>query len=78
MIEYILSYVTKGQKGMSIMMEHEFGDAKHGNMDLKESVHMGNVFLNGVEMSRSCIFASEVANDIHDKGNNIYKCISIS
>ena len=35
----ILSYVTKGQKGMNIMMEHACEDAKHGNMDLKESVH---------------------------------------
>ena len=43
MNEYILSYVTKGQKGMSIMMEHACEDAKHGNMDLKESVyHMVN------------------------------------
>ena len=53
MIEYILSYVTKGQKGISIMMGHACEDAKHGNMDLKESVHhMGNVFLNGVETSQ--------------------------
>ena len=51
--EYILSYVTKDQKGMSIMMEHACEDAKHGNMDLKESVsHIGNVFLNGVETSQ--------------------------
>ena len=34
----------KVKKGMSIMMEHVCEDAKHGNMDLKESVcHMGNV-----------------------------------
>ena len=53
MIVYILSYVTKGQNGMSIMMECACEDAKHGNMDLKESVHhMGNVFLNGVETSQ--------------------------
>ena len=49
-VEYILSYVTKGQKGMSVQMERACSDAKRGNMDLKESVrHMGNVFLNGVE-----------------------------
>ena len=49
-VEYILSYVTKGQKGMSLQMEHACSDAKKGNMDLKESVHhMGNVFLNAVE-----------------------------
>ena len=46
MIAYILSYATKCQKGMSIMMEHACEDANHGNMDLKESVHhMGNAFL---------------------------------
>ena len=49
-VEYILSYVTKGQKGMSVQMERACSDAKRGNMDLKESVrHMGNVFLNAVE-----------------------------
>ena len=48
-VEYILSYVTKGQKGMSVQMERACFDAKRGNMDLKESVrHMGNVFLNAV------------------------------
>ena len=49
-VEDILSYVTKGQKGMSVQMECACSDAKRGNMDLKESVrHMGNVFLNAVE-----------------------------
>ena len=57
MIKYILSYVTKGQKGMSIMMEHACEDAKHGNMDLKESVHhMGNVFLNCVDIPQEVPF----------------------
>ena len=37
-IEYILSYVTKGQKGMSIQMERACKEAKNGNMDLKRSV----------------------------------------
>ena len=37
-IEYILSYVTKGQKGMSIQMECACKEAKNGNMDLKQSV----------------------------------------
>ena len=35
MIKYILSYVTKGQKGMSIMMEHACEDAKHGKYGSK-------------------------------------------
>ena len=34
-IKYILSFVTKGQKGMSIMIEHVCEDGKNGNMDLK-------------------------------------------
>ena len=38
---------------MNIMMEGACEDAKHGNMDLIESVcHMGNLFLNGVETSQ--------------------------
>ena len=50
MIEYILSYVTKGQKGMSIQMEHACNEARKGYMDLKQSVHhIGNTFLNAVE-----------------------------
>ena len=50
MIEYILNYVTKGQKGMSAQMEKACKDANKGNMDLKQLVqHIGNVFLNAVE-----------------------------
>ena len=76
MIKYILSYVKKGQKGMSIMMEHVCEDAKHGNMDQKESVHhMDNVFMNGVETSQE---EAEFLCYIHDKGNNIYKYICTS
>ena len=50
MIEYILNYVTKGQKGMSAQMEKACKDANKGNMNLKQSVQpTGNVFLNAVE-----------------------------
>ena len=53
MVKYILSYVTKGQKGMSVVMEKACREARNGNMDLKQSVrHMGNAFLNGVETSQ--------------------------
>ena len=53
MVKYILSYVTKGMKGMSIVMEKVCREARNGNMDLKQSVrHMGNAFLNGVETSQ--------------------------
>ena len=47
MIEYVLNYVTKGQKCMSTKMEKA---ANKGNMDLKQSVqHIGNVCLNAIE-----------------------------
>ena len=50
MIEYLLTYVTKGQKGMSAQMEKACKDANKGNIDLKQSVqHISNIFLNTVE-----------------------------
>ena len=50
MVEYMLAYATKAQKGMSAIMGKACKEAREGNMNLKESVrHMGNVFLNGVE-----------------------------
>ena len=50
MIEYILNYVTKAQKGISITMDQACKEAQSGNMDLKASVHhIGNAFLNAVE-----------------------------
>ena len=50
MIQYMLSYVTKTQKGMSAVMDGACREARQGNMDIKASVrHMGNAFLNGVE-----------------------------
>ena len=53
MVKYILSYITKGQKAMSVIMEKACREARNGNMDLKQSVrHMGNAFLNGVETSQ--------------------------
>ena len=50
MVEYMLTYVTKAQKGMSAIMDKACKEAKEGNMNLKVSVrHMGNAFLDGVE-----------------------------
>ena len=52
MIEYILFYVTKIQKGTSVIMEWVSREARDGDMELKESVrHVGNAFLNAVETS---------------------------
>ena len=38
MVEYMLAYVTKSQKGMSAIMEKACKEARNGNMNLKESV----------------------------------------
>ena len=52
MIQYMLWYVTKTQKGMSAIMDRACREAREGNMDIKSSVrHVGNVFQNGVETS---------------------------
>ena len=37
-VQYILSYVTKAQKGMSLQMENACNEARRNNMELKESV----------------------------------------
>ena len=49
MVQYMLSYITKTQKGMSAIMDRACRETRQGNMDIKASVrHMGNAFLNGV------------------------------
>ena len=49
---YILSYITKGQRGMSRLLETVCNEAKSGNKDLINQVrHIGNKFLNAVEIS---------------------------
>ena len=49
---YILSYITKGQRGMSRLLETACKEAKSGNKDLVNQVrHIGNKFLNAVEIS---------------------------
>ena len=54
---YILSYITKGQRGMSRFLEKASEEAKAGNKDIANRVrHIGNKFLNAVEVS-----AQEVA-----------------
>ena len=42
-VVYICDYLTKNNKGMSILLEQAAKEAKYGNMDLKKSVrHIGN------------------------------------
>ena len=49
---YIVSYINKSAKGMSRLMAEACKEARKGNKSLKESVrHIGNKFLNAVEVS---------------------------
>lgn len=49
---YILSYITKGQTGMSRLLEKATEEINSGNKDIAHKVrHIGNKFLNAVEIS---------------------------
>ena len=49
---YILSYITKGQRGMSRRLEKALEEAKSGNKNITNRVrHIGNKFFNAVEIS---------------------------
>ena len=49
---YILSYITKSQRGMSKLLETASKEAKASNKDIVNRVrHIGNKFLNSVEIS---------------------------
>ena len=49
---YILSYITKGQRGMSKLLRKACEEAKEGNKNIVSKVrHIGNKFLNAVEIS---------------------------
>ena len=49
---YILSYITKGQRGMSKLLQKACDEVSTGNKDLKSKIrHIGNKFLNAVELS---------------------------
>jgi len=49
---YILSYITKGQRGMSKLLRKASEEASSGNNDIINKVrHIGNKFLNAVEIS---------------------------
>ena len=49
---YILSYITKGQRGMSKLLETASQEANSGNRDIVNKVrHIGHKFLNAVEIS---------------------------
>ena len=49
---YILSYITKGQRGMSRLLEKACEEARSGDKSIRDRVrHIGNKFLNAVEIS---------------------------
>jgi hypothetical protein len=49
---YIVSYISKSQRGMSNLLHAAAKEATNGNMDIKRQVrHIGNVFSNSVEVS---------------------------
>ena len=51
-VVYILSYITKGQRGMSKLLRKASEEASSGNKDIMNKVrHIGNKFLNAVEIS---------------------------
>ena len=49
---YIVSYISKSQKGMSALLDQAARKARQGNLDLKHQVrHIGNYCTNSVETS---------------------------
>ena len=49
---YIVSYISKSQRGMSSLLYAAAKEARNGNLDIKRQVrHIGNVFSNCVEVS---------------------------
>lgn len=48
---YIVSYISKSQRGMSDLLNRAAKEARDGNLDIKRQVrHIGNHFLNSVEV----------------------------
>ena len=49
---YIVSYISKAQKGMSELLKKAYEEARKGNSSIKQQVRdIGNKFLNNVEVS---------------------------
>ena len=49
---YIVSYISKAQKGMCELLRNACDEARKGNSNIKQKVrHIGNKFLNSVEIS---------------------------
>lgn len=55
---YIVSYISKGQRGMSNLLRRACEEAKESDSDIRQQVRkVGNVFLNHFKNwgSRSCL-----------------------
>ena len=51
-VMYIVSYISKAQKGMSQLLQRACDEAREGNSSIKQQVRdIGNKFLNSVEIS---------------------------
>ena len=49
---YVVSYISKAQKGMCELLRKAVAEAKEGNTNIKQQVRdIGNKFLNSVEIS---------------------------
>ena len=49
---YIVSYISKAQKGMSQLLQRACDETRDGNSSLKQQVRdIGNRFVNSVEIS---------------------------
>ena len=49
---YVVGYISKSQRGMSLQLGAAAREARKGNFDIKKQVrHIGNVFSNCVEVS---------------------------
>ena len=69
---YIVSYISKAQKGMSELLRKAVAEAKEGNTNVKQQVRdIGNKFLNSVEIStqRSSVRSFTTSNE-----KSITKC----
>ena len=47
---YIVSYISKSQRGMSDLLNRAAKEAREGNLDIRQVRHIENHFLNSVEV----------------------------
>lgn len=49
---YIVAYMSKSQRGMSLLLDQACKGAREGNLDIRNQVRViGNKFVNAVEVS---------------------------